>query len=398
MFKKKIFEKQITKTPKNVLWCKKCTISNQRPRIIFNTEGICSACVNVERKKKINWKEREIELLDLLNQHRSKDGRFDVIVPSSGGKDSNYVAHILKYKYNMNPLTVTFSPIRYTDIGRKNFYSAINSGFSNILCTPNGITQKLLARLCFEELGDAFHIFVLGQMNLAFHFALKLKIKLVFFGENGELEYAGVPSSKDLPFKPFEKFQDHHFKGSDLFDIIQYGKETKDYIKNNIKNLQKSDLSFYTSPPYEELIKNKIFGKYFFSYFKNWNPQENYYYASKYTGFQANTERSEGTYSRYASLDDRIDGMHYYMRYIKFGLGRCSEETAHEIREGHITREEGVRLMHKYDGEFPNKYFQDFLQTLDIDQSHFWDVVNEWRQEHLWKKDGNKYTLKNPIK
>lgn len=398
MFKKSNLEKQIINLPPNVLWCKKCTISNQRPRIIFNDEGVCSGCLNTERKKKINWSDREKELNELLNQHRSKDGSYDVIVPSSGGKDSNYVAHVLKDKYKMHPLTVTFSPIRYTEIGRKNFYSAINSGFSNILCTPNGITQKILARLCFEELGDAFHVFVLGQMNLAFHFALKLKIKLVFFGENGELEYAGVPDAFDKPYKPFEKFNDQHFKGCKLSDLIEYGLENKSYIKKNIKHLNKSDLTFYEAPSYDELIKNGIFGKYYFSYFKKWNPQENYYYASQHTAFKANDERSEGTYSRYASLDDRMDGMHYYMRYIKFGLGRCSEDTAHEIRDGHITREEGVRLMNKYDGEFPEKYLQEFLDTLEIDRSHFWDVVNEWRPLHLWRKEGNKFILKNPIK
>ena len=115
-------------------------------------------------------------------------------------------------------------------------------------------------------------------------------------------------------------------------------------------------------PSSENLLDAGIDGKYFFSYFKKWTPQENYYYSSDNTGFKPNTERSEGTYSRYSSLDDKMDGFHYYLRYIKFGLGRCSEDTAHEIRDGHITREEGIKLMKKFEGEFPKKYFKEFLE------------------------------------
>ena len=124
-FKRGDFDKQIEKLPKEVIWCKKCTISNQRPRIVFDSNGVCSACNNRDYKNKIDWKLREKELLDLLDQHRRNDGSWDVIVPSSGGKDSGYVAHVLKYKYNMNPLTITWSPLRYTNIGFENF-TALN--------------------------------------------------------------------------------------------------------------------------------------------------------------------------------------------------------------------------------------------------------------------------------
>ena len=190
-------EKQIHQIPKEVKWCKKCVISNQRPRIIFDENGICSGCKNNENKKLIDWTKREKELIELLDKHRSKNGDFDVIVPSSGGKDSGYVAHQLKHKYNMNPLTVTWSPLAYTNIGMQNLQSKIDSGFNNILYRPNVSFQKKLARLCLEELGDAFHVFVMGQVSFPFHIALKMGIKLVFYGENGELEYASDPNNID---------------------------------------------------------------------------------------------------------------------------------------------------------------------------------------------------------
>ena len=118
--------------------------------------------------------------------------------------------------------------------------------------------------------------------------------------------------------------------------------------------------------PKVEDMRLRILQNFIFGYFKEWIPQENFYYAAEHTGFKPNPERTEGTYSKYASLDDKMDGFHYYMRYIKFGLGRCMEDAAHEIRDGHISREEGIALMDRFEGEFPARYFSEFLEYLDI--------------------------------
>lgn len=133
------------------------------------------------------------------------------------------------------------------------------------------------------------------------------------------------------------------------------------------------------------------------NYYLKWQPQENYYYCAQNTGLLPNPERSEGTYSKYASLDDKFDGFHYYMRYIKLGLGRCAEDTAHEIRDGHITRQEGLDLMKKYEGEFPKKYYKEFLQYLDINEKTFEDIVDSWRLDHIWKNINNEWVMIQPI-
>jgi len=395
-FKRGNIEKQIQHVPNNVKWCKKCVVSNQRPRIIFDEDGVCSGCRNTDYKNNdVDWKLREKELIELLDQHRRSDGQWDVIVPSSGGKDSGYVAHQLRYKYGMNPLTVTWSPLQYTDIGFQNFESCIDAGFTNLLCTPNGRFQRKLARLCFEELGDAFHVFVLGQISYPFQMALKMGIKLVFYGENGEAEYAGDPEYVDKPYKPSKEWVKQHFKGLTFRELLDFGLKNKDYLSED--DFTESDLIFYEPPSAEKLNTAGILGKHFYSYYHKWSPQENYYYCTEHTGFKPNPERTEGTYSKYASLDDKMDGFHYYLRYIKFGLGRCLEEAAHEVRDGHITREEGVALMKRYEGEFPKKYFKDFLEYLDITEEHFWEVVDSWRAPHLWRKVDGNWELKHPI-
>ena len=190
----KIQKKNVLKIynlPKDVKFCTNCVVSNQRPRVYFNKDNLCNACVNTRNKPKINWSDREKKLKELLSKYRKKNGQFDVIVPSSGGKDSAIVAHKLKYKYNMNPLTVTWAPHVYTDIGWKNFQGLINSGLSNILGTPDAKVHRRLTRDSLIQVGGPFQPFIYGQVSFPVKIALKFDVKLIMDGENGEVEYGG---------------------------------------------------------------------------------------------------------------------------------------------------------------------------------------------------------------
>ena len=303
-----------------------------------------------KNKFEINWAFREKELKDLLSRYRKKNGKFDVIVPSSGGKDSSVVAHKLKYKYNMNPLTVTWAPNIYTEIGFKNFQNLIHSGLSNILGTPNGIVHRKLTRESLIEIGDPFQPFIYGQVSFPVKTAIQYDVKLIMDGENAELEYGGATLSSENSFSPKDEIK-YWFSNF----------EAKKWIK---KGFSKKDMDIYIPPSIDEILSKKINRK-FWSYYNFWDPQEHYYYSSKNTAFMANPDgRSEGTYSKYASLDDAIDGFHYYFMFLKFGIGRATSDAAHEIRDKHITRNEGVKLVRKYDGEFPKKYFKEFLKIL----------------------------------
>lgn len=388
-------DKQLTNLPQEVKFCKKCVVSNQRPRIVFDEEGVCSACRFAEEKRsKIDWDEREKELSALCDQHRRNDGEFDVVVPCSGGKDASMVAHMLKSKYGMHPLTVTWAPFRYTDIGRRNYESFCDHGFNNLLLQQNGHLHRKLSRIAFEALGDAWQPFAFGQMAYAFHIALNFGIKLVFFGENGEAEYGGDPKNNYNRCMPVEDWADLYYKGVGVKDTIRWGLENTDYFNEN--DFTEADLKFY-QPPDQDRLKQAGIEFHWFSYYHKWVPQENYYYSVENTGFQANPTRSEGTYSKYASLDDRMDGFHYYLAFMKFGLCRATSDAAHEIRDGHITRDEGVALVKRYDGEFPQKYFNEFLEYLDITEDQFWEVCNRYRSEHIWKKVDGEWKLRHTV-
>jgi N-acetyl sugar amidotransferase len=373
--------------PSEVKFCKNCTISNQRPRITLDENGICSACNFADFKKnKIDWKKREEELVALLDKFRRNDGSYDVIVPCSGGKDAAYIAHELKHKYKMNPLTVTWAPHLYTEIGFQNLHNMIRIGdLANILGTPPGKTHRMLTKLSFEILGDPFQPFIYGQTNFPLQIADKYRIPLIMYGENGEVEYGGDMKNAFNPQRDYRTDHNkHYFSGLGPEQLVSYG-------------VSEQDLVPYMPPPNENLesMGTEI---HFYGYYKKWIPQENYYYCVENTGFKANPVRSEGTYSKYASLDDQIDGFHYYLSFIKFGLGRCTSDTAHEIRDGHISREEGVALINKFDGEFPAKFYQVFLNYCNITDEYFWDVVNSWRSEHLWgKNEKGEWALKHNV-
>jgi len=386
---------QMAYAPKKVIFCKKCVVSNQRPRITISKEGICSACEYAYRKYNvIDWESREKKLKKLLSKYRSRDGSWDVIVPVSGGKDSGYVAHQLKYVYGMHPLCVAWAPFKYTDIGWKNFTNFVASGFDVLSFYPNGKLHRKLARVAFETIGDAWQPFTYGQKAYALHIALKFKIPLVFYGENGEVEYGGSTKDADKPYETLEDWEKIHFKGVTVDKLIRTGIEIGVFDKADIDD---KTFEFYRQPDLGDLAKFNI-RLHWFSYYKKWVPQENFYYAQKHTGFVANEEgRSEGTYSKYASLDDKTDGFHFFLAYIKFGIGRATSDAAHEIRDGHITRDEGVALVKRYDGQFPQKYFKEFLEYLDITEEHFWEIVDMWRSPHIWKKVGQGWKLRHNV-
>lgn len=386
---------QLSLLPPKIIFCKKCVISNQRPRTDFDKNGVCNACNYAEKKFHggIDWKQREKELVKLLDTHRSKDGGWDVVVPGSAGKDSGTVTHQLKHRYNMHPLAVTWAPFIYTEIGWQNYFNMIQSGFDGLIMWPDGMLHRKLARIAFELKGDPWEPFTFGQKAFAFNIATKFKIPLMFYGENGEIEYGGSFKNADKPYEAPEDWEDLYFKGAGVDVFLREGLKMGIFSGGE---LNENKFEMYKAPPKND-IKKLGLEMHWWSYYKPWVPQENFYYASKNTGFEANTVRTEATYSKHVSLDDRLDPFHWITAYMKFGYGRATRDACTDIRCGHITREEGVALVHRYDHEFPKKYFQNFLDYLDITEEHFWEVMNRYRSPHVWKKEKGEWRLKKIV-
>lgn len=391
--------------PKEVQFCTKCVMSNQRPTSTiefkhtreskkntmgFDDKGVCDACRANEQKDSIDWNEREAKLRELLDKHRRTDGGYDCLVPGSGGKDSAYQAHVLKYKYGMNPLTVTWPPILYTEYGYRNFKNWIDvGGFDNISFNRNGKVMKLLTKLSIENLYHPFQTFILGQKNLAPKIAAKYGIPLIFYGEN-EAEYGNpiadnATSLRDKSYYSFNNLDEIFLGGVSIAELTDtYG-------------VRMSDLMSFLPPSVEDLEKSKI-EVHYLGYYLKWTPQEVYYYAVENTGFQARPFRTQGTYSKYNSIDDKIDDLHYYTTFIKFGIGRATYDASQEIRNNHITREEGVALVKKFDGEFPDRYFDEIMEYLEIDPGYFRnELCDRFRSPHLWKQENGKWVLRHTV-
>lgn len=392
--------------PPEVKFCKRCVISNQRPSssvefehrpdskkatIRFDEEGICDACRYAEKKDaEVDWVERERELRRLLDTYRSRNGSYDCIVPGSGGKDSVFAAHILKAKYGMHPLTVTWAPHLYTDVGWRNFQGWIHkTGFDNFLFTPNGEVHRKLTRLAYENLLHPFQPFIFGQKNFAPKMALRMGIPLVFYGEN-EAEYGNpisenASSRREASYYALKEAKGAlYFGGVPLEELPPHGIEIgqmEPYLPADIEALDKAGVAVH-----------------YLGYYLKWTPQECYYYAVEHSGFEANTERTEGTYSKYNSIDDKTDGYHYWTTHIKFGIGRATYDASQEIRNHHITREEAVALVRRYDGEVPRKYLPEFLDYLGLKESEFFEIADRFRSPHLWRRIQNGWELRYKVR
>ena len=400
--------------PRDVKFCKKCNMSNQQPMssneyehsstsskttMQFDENGVCHACNFNELKweQEIDWDEREKELIELCDQYRTRDGSYDCIVGGSGGKDSAMQSHLLKYKYGMNPLTVTWSPHLYTDIGWKNFQNWLHvGGFDNYLYTPNGKVHRLLTRNATINLLHPFQPFILGQKTFVAKMALRFNIPLIFYGEMPG-EYGENISHKTSSYAKTqgeaeaEGYSLDYTTGKDVRDVLLGGKSIGEYLDEGMPLVE---LMSYLPAPVEQLHERNIEFKYL-GYYKKWVPQEAYYYAVENTGFEANPVRTEGTYSKYNSLDDKVDGFFYFTRWIKFGVGRTMMDSAQEIRNHHITKEEGQALISRYEGEYPERYEKEFLDYVSLTREEFLEVCDRFRSPHLWKVENGSWQLRH---
>ena len=376
--------------PLQVKFCKRCTISNQRPNscieyahtaasekatIAFDAEGVCDACRVAEAKAATNWEAREEELRELCARYRRTDGVYDVLVPGSGGKDS-FLAALKMREMGMHPLLVTWAAHLYTDVGWRNL-QAWQGLADHYLITPNRRTHALLTRLAVENLFHPFQPFIIGQKAAAPKLAAQLGIQLVMYGEN-ESEYGNPRADANHATRApaYYTATDIHLSGEPVAKLVQdYGlshAELQPYMPASAWHLQRAAVKVH-----------------YLGYYVRWHPQEAFYAASEH-GFSVAPERTAGTYSKYNSLDDKLDDLHYWTTYQKFGIGRATYDTAQEIRSGDITREEGVALVSRYDGEYPERFEREVLEYLSVPgmapmtRDRLFALAQDFRSPHLW--------------
>lgn len=358
-----------------IFWCKNCLNMSTRPRIEFDDRGWCNACQWMEEKKTFDWASRQQELVSLLDEHRSKDGHFDVIVPVSGGKDGSYVAYNLKHKYGMRPLTVTVRPSLELSVGKDNLHNFINSGYEHIHVTPNPDTMQKLNKFGLVEKGSPYFGWLMSIFTTVIRTANNFNCGLIVYGEDGEIEYGG--STKHKHVACFDK------------DYI-----TKNYYEGDFERLKEvcseEELYFWKFPTEEEW-RGRNLSLTHFSYFEAWDSYRNYLVAKEHCGLQENQESNTGTFTNFAQNDQAIFALHCYLMYLKFGFGRATQDAGIEIRRGAMTRKQALNLVKVYDNQYPEEFIETYLDYYKMERDEFDAVIDKFANKELFKKVNDRW-------
>jgi len=361
--------------------CTKCVMPNTKPDLHFDENGVCDACRSQESKnKEIDWKAREKEFLELVKNYKSHPD-YDCIIGVSGGKDSTY--QVLKVlELGLNPLCVCFEPTIPTQIGRKNLDNLNNLGVDLIHIKRNPIVYKKLAKEAFQRTGDNEWQNHLGIFTTVPKMAVNFNIPLIIWGESPQLEYGGPASSKTrntLDRQWLEEFGG--LLGNRISDMI------------GVDGLTQKDLSLYTYVEDEDIHRVGVTGLFLGYYFK-WDLREVLTKAQEH-GFTVQDRAVETTYENFENLDCYSNHLHDYLKYVKYGFGRATDNACLDIRLRYIKREEAVRLVNKYDGIPPKKAIKKYLEYTGFTQKEFDKIVDSYTNKRIFKRDENGKFLKD---
>ncbi|SNZ20129.1 N-acetyl sugar amidotransferase [Cohaesibacter gelatinilyticus] len=358
-------------------WCSNCLAMSTRPRISFDERGWCNACRWTETKKILDWASREQELLKLLDKHRGQ-GDFDCLVPVSGGKDGSYVAYNLKHKYGMNPLCVTITPALPTALGEKNLRNFVESGYNHITVNPSHVALHRLNKTGFVEMGLPYYGWLVSIMSAVIRVAVQFNVGLIFYGEDGEVEYGGTTETHCDP----------------IFDVPYQKRVYLEGGYNKVleaSGLSKEDLYFFQFPNDEQLAKSNIALTHW-SYFENWDPYRNYLVAKEHCGLQEAEDANSGTFTNFAQNDQSLYALHTYLMYLKFGFGRANQDASIEVRRGAMDRQQAVNLVRLYDGQYPEELIPLYLDYYKMTKDEFDAVLDRYANNDLFVKEDGIWT------
>ncbi len=354
----------------NIFWCKTCLNTSTRPRIMFDKNGRCNACLWSQQKKKINWKKRLNFLSDFLKRKRDKKSIYDLIVPVSGGKDGSYVTYYCKEKLKLNVLCVTVNPPLRSSLGHRNLENFKKNNVDLIEINLPFEAHMKLNKFGFINSGRPLYGWLIAIFTAIINVANNFNVKLIMYGEDGEAEYGGVQKLKSKPF-----FDTNFTKKIYLSD---------DYTKA-LKKLNKDETYWWKLP---NNSKTKLTH---WSYFENWDSYRNFVISKKFMGYEESDKKNIGTYTNFGQNDTSLYDLHCYLMYLKFGFGRATQDIGIDIRRGSMTREQGLELVKIYDNEFPDYALKDYLNYFNLKEKKFFQIIDKHVNKKLFFKKNNKW-------
>jgi N-acetyl sugar amidotransferase len=356
-----------------------------KPDLSFDEEGVCSACRAYENRAVVDWDARLLELDRVLNQHRSKNGYWDCVVPVSGGKDSTYqVIRVLEL--GMTPLCVTATTCDLSELGRRNIENIKELGVDHIQLSPNPNVRAKLNRIGLEEVGDISWPEHVGIFTIPVRVAINYNISLIIWGENSQNEYGGpkAAQSKNILDRSWlEEFGGLlGLRVSDLADV--YGIRQKDLVP-------------YTYPTEEELSQAQVSGL-FLGHYIPWDGMTNYLISQAH-GFETYDKAVEGSMVNYENLDNHQTGIHDYFKFLKFGFSRATDIACLHLRRGRLTREDAVTIVKERDGKFPWEYLgkslAEILRPLEMTVDDFFEICDRFTNRSIFKTKSNGELVKD---
>ncbi len=347
-----------------------------RNRLTFDGRGWCSACQWMETKQTLDWSERLDELNRFLDKHRSRDGGFDCIVPVSGGKDGAYVAYTLKHRFGMNPLTVTIQPDLPLEIGDLNLKNFIASGFDHVHITPNPGAMRTLNKYGLIEMGFPYYGWLIAVKTAVIKTALSYNIPLIFYGEDGEVEYGGSTE------KRFSAHVDIRYMKKVIFES-GYEKVLNSVLNQEL--VRESELYFFRFPSDADVLNKEMVFTHW-SYFENWDSYRNYVVAKEHCGLTEREDGNSGTFTNFAQNDQALYPLHVYLMYLKYGFGRATQDAGIEIRRGAMVRDQAINLVNMYDNGYPEQFVDLYLDYYRMTRDEFDKVLDVYTNKDLFVK------------
>lgn len=345
-------------------------------------EGVCSACLTAKEFEEIEdseWKLRAEKFQNILKESlKDNTSNYDCVIGVSGGKDSFYQTHIIVKELGLKPLLVTYHGNNYLpegDYDRDLMRQVFDA--DHLVFGPSVEILKKLNRLCFRKMGDMNWHAHCGIFTYPIKIAVQEKIPLIIWGETF-WDVSGMYSASDFVEFTARMRHEHALRGFEWFDLIG---DEKDY-------LTEKDMLWAKYPTDEEILEVGVRGLCIGNYYK-WDPNNHATLMKKLYGwreFQGNFQR---TYRKISNLDDRYEnGLHDYLKFIKFGYGRASDHASKDIRTGYMTRSEGIEMVREYDHVVPDDLFF-WLKYVDMPEDEFWSTADTFRDPRVWFiKDG----------
>jgi len=326
-------------------YCTRCVMPETKPDLFIDDEGVCSACRSYEHRVAVDWDARGAELVEVLDRYRSHSGSgagYDCVIPVSGGKDSHYQV-IRMLELGMNPLCVTATTDKLSDIGRRNIENLKHLGVDYVEVTTNPRVRRVINRLALTQVGDISWPEHVTIFTVPVRIAVNFGIPLIIWGENSQNEYGGPAAAAEdnqLTRRWLEEFGG--LLGLRVSDLVgQEGIEARQLIQ-------------YTYPSDADLARVGVTGL-FLGYYLPWDGYQNALYAQSHV-FESYPKNVEGSIVNYENLDNIQMRVHDYFKFLKYGFGRATDHACLHIRRGRLSRADGLRIVRMHDGKFPWEY------------------------------------------